>query len=196
VQQITQPGSTDVCPLIKCSAAHQLAIKLKDEYDGVRFLLLYMVSLPFIKLVVKGAGSAQPVIEQLLARLGQWAAANNVAPWLISVIANITWAVKSDIIPSEVTDAINAALIPELDSASFDRIWELAYLQVTCSANKVTVTQEIINNWGASILLDEANLDVTMRHLMVECINTTPFYVWDQSAQSGAQHYMSECAEW
>lgn len=169
----------DNCPLIRCGAALQLATKLKGNYDLIRHLLLFMLFAPLF------AGALDAALVGLLA----WLARSEAAAWIADVIRTILQVVKSG-------SSFVSADIEDIGDAGRDELAHLAYGVLGCSENTFKLTQEMLNNWAALIELDTAHFTEWQRHLLVYCVQLTPFGTWDQTAASGALNPSSLCSTW
>jgi hypothetical protein len=180
----------DNCPQLRCGAAHLLGKKLREQYDLIRGILLGMLAAPILlrRPNVKYPGSG-PLGNVLLKEL----------LFLLNEMGAPEWAKR----------ACFEILKLVLEGLSFiDGSWEAigdtgeqtltrhAYEALTCSENVFKLTQEMVNNWAALINADTYNFTEWQRHLLVYCIQFTPFYTYSVTAENGARSPLDNCDGW
>jgi hypothetical protein len=178
----------DNCPQIRCGAAHQLAVKLAEQFELIRGLLQWMASAPFLLVVGPVIGGDAVTVSLLKLLVG----------WLIRTGADsVTTAVITFVLNKIASGAITAALTYEsLGDAGVEQLALLAYVHLECTDNTFKLTPAMVGNWGAAILLDDVDFTEWQRHLLGFCIQFTPFQTYDQTAASGAQNPSDACSDW
>jgi hypothetical protein len=178
----------DMCPQIRCGAAHQLAQKLYQQYGLIRTLLLWMVSAPFV-VIGSVEGLVGTLTVRLLTALLNWLVKTEAEQWMVLVITAVLAAVRVDTFGTPLT-------FEALDGAGKEQLALLAYVNLECADNTFKLSPAMVANWGAAILLDDVNFTEWQRHLLGYCIQFTPFGTYDQTAASGAQYPSDTCSGW